>query len=274
MPRRPSFNPRRAFRGNQFSKCSASVNSSKPRPDTVSPRPNSSSSASSRKLTNSKLPNITDYEDSDVNIVVNLQLVSNLLKSNTKCKYCDKSDCVELQLDDTFRNGLESKIIILCTACEASKTTMTSKIIRNLYEVNVRFAYALRSIGKGVRAAKTFCAVMNLPPPTYTFQPYYKRLLTGAIEVCNASLFHAAQGAITANNGNKDIAVAVDGTWQKRGHTSLNGVITATSFDTGKVLDFECLTKYCACCSSKEIKNNPVRLEEHKKNVQTKLHRL
>ncbi|GFS59797.1 uncharacterized protein TNCV_2806151 [Trichonephila clavipes] len=34
------------------------------------------------------------------------------------------------------------------------------------------------------------------------------------------------------NEGNKNIAVAVDGTWQKRGYTSLNGVVTVTSIDT------------------------------------------
>ena len=41
--------------------------------------------------------------------------------------------------------------------------------------------------------------------------------------------------------GYKDIAAAFDGTWQKRGHTSINGVLTVTSFDTRKVLDFDCL---------------------------------
>ncbi|GFU93402.1 hypothetical protein TNCV_1493581, partial [Trichonephila clavipes] len=38
--------------------------------------------------------------------------------------------------------------------------------------------------------------------------------------------------AICENEGNKNIAVAVDGTWQKRGYTSLNGVVTVTSIDT------------------------------------------
>ncbi|GFX35619.1 uncharacterized protein TNCV_104241 [Trichonephila clavipes] len=45
---------------------------------------------------------------------------------------------------------------------------------------------------------------------------------------------NAAKEAICENEGNKNIAVAVDGTWQKRGYTSLNGVVTMTSIDTGK----------------------------------------
>ncbi|GFS74441.1 uncharacterized protein TNCV_784781 [Trichonephila clavipes] len=38
---------------------------------------------------------------------------------------------------------------------------------------------------------------------------------------------------------------AVDGTWQKRGYTSLNGVVTVTSIDTGKVIDVDIISKYC-----------------------------
>lgn len=49
--------------------------------------------------------------------------------------------------------------------------------------------------------------------------------------------------AVLSNENCRDIAVALDGSWQKRGHTSINGVITATSLDNGKVIDFECLSK-------------------------------
>ncbi|GFX30203.1 uncharacterized protein TNCV_1963101 [Trichonephila clavipes] len=66
--------------------------------------------------------------------------------------------------------------------------------------INTRFVYAMRSIGKGAEAGRMFCGVMNLPQPPTRFSPY---------------------------------AVAVDGTWQKRGYTSLNGVVTVTSIDTG-----------------------------------------
>ncbi|GFU72763.1 uncharacterized protein TNCV_3686951 [Trichonephila clavipes] len=56
--------------------------------------------------------------------------------------------------------------------------------------------------------------------------------------------------AVIENEHNKNIAIALDGTWQKRGHTSKNGVVTATSLDNGKVIDFECLSKYCFECKS------------------------
>ncbi|GFX10185.1 uncharacterized protein TNCV_1865831 [Trichonephila clavipes] len=56
--------------------------------------------------------------------------------------------------------------------------------------------------------------------------------------------------AVIENEHNKNKAIALDGTWQKRGHTSKNGVVTATSLDNGKVIDLECLSKYCFECKS------------------------
>ena len=35
-----------------------------------------------------------------------------------------------------------------------------------------------------------------------------------------------------------DIDAFFDGTWQKRGHTSLNGIVTAISRDTGNCFDY------------------------------------
>ena len=38
-----------------------------------------------------------------------------------------------------------------------------------------------------------------------------------------------------------DVGVPVDGSWQRKGFTSLNGVVTAISVDSGKVLErYEC----------------------------------
>ena len=42
--------------------------------------------------------------------------------------------------------------------------------------------------------------------------------------------------------------VSVDGTWQKRGHSSFNGVVTAISTLTGKCIDAVVLSKRCKGC--------------------------
>ncbi|GFX61561.1 uncharacterized protein TNCV_2745361 [Trichonephila clavipes] len=128
---------------------------------------------------------------------------------------------------------------------------MTSNSTNGVYDINVRLAYGLRCIGKGSSAAKTFCAVMNLPPPPAKFERYNGILLESLSKVSDASMKKAVEETVEMNNGNRDITAAFDGSWKKRGHTSLNGVVSATSLETGKVLDFECLRKYCFVCKNK-----------------------
>ena len=47
-----------------------------------------------------------------------------------------------------------------------------------------------------------------------------------------------------------DISASFDGTWQRRGYASLNGVVSAISIDTGKCLSYDCLTKNCKACET------------------------
>ena len=49
-----------------------------------------------------------------------------------------------------------------------------------------------------------------------------------------------------------DVAVSFDGTWAKRGFTSLTGVVFAISVDSGEVLDYTVLSKACQKCSLKQ----------------------
>ena len=49
-----------------------------------------------------------------------------------------------------------------------------------------------------------------------------------------------------------DTSVSCDGSWQRRGFSSLNGVVTAISMKTGKVVDIEAMTRACKACSLKE----------------------
>ena len=44
--------------------------------------------------------------------------------------------------------------------------------------------------------------------------------------------------------------VSCDRTWQRRGHSSLNGCVTTLSIDTGKCFDVEILTNVCHSCNN------------------------
>ena len=51
---------------------------------------------------------------------------------------------------------------------------------------------------------------------------------------------------------NTNISVSLDGTWQKRGFTSLNGTVAAISMSTGKVIDVGTMVRYCKPCQQKK----------------------
>ena len=46
-----------------------------------------------------------------------------------------------------------------------------------------------------------------------------------------------------------DVGVSIDGKWQRKGFTCLNGVVTVISIDSGKVLDTAILSKSCKGCA-------------------------
>ncbi|GFV33576.1 uncharacterized protein TNCV_4566911 [Trichonephila clavipes] len=82
----------------------------------------------------------------------------------------------------------------------------------------------MRAIGKGGAAARIFCGLMNLAPPPSKFERHNSVFLN-VLKTISA----AVHEEVIANDNNSHIAVAVDGTWHKRGYSSLNGVVCATS---------------------------------------------
>ncbi|GFX81891.1 uncharacterized protein TNCV_2570911 [Trichonephila clavipes] len=115
------------------------------------------------------------------------------------------------------------------------------------YALNTRLVYAMRCIDKGAESARMFCGIMNLPPPPTKFSKYNHILLQATRETCEHSMAEAVREAVDENDGKRDLAVAFDGSWQKRGFSSKNGLVTVTSVDTGKVIDVEVFSKHCIC---------------------------
>ncbi|XP_046685511.1 uncharacterized protein LOC124371223 [Homalodisca vitripennis] len=73
------------------------------------------------------------------------------------------------------------------------------------------------------------------------------RAVAGAVEENKAIIEEEKITIPELQTDSRDICAGFDGTWQRRGHQSLNGVVTCTSIDSGKVMDIEVLSKYCLC---------------------------
>ena len=128
------------------------------------------------------------------------------------------------------------------------------------FDVNNRAVLAAKNIGIAHEGLKKFAAVMNMAPPMN--QSAYKQTETKIKEaaelVAEKSMVPAATAAKKHydenDDGMVDIAVSGDGTWRKRGYTSLYGVVAALSVVTGKVLDVEVMSKECRVCAVNKTK--------------------
>lgn len=81
-----------------------------------------------------------------------------------------------------------------------------------VYDVNIRFVYALRCIGVGQETGQTFAGIFNLPRPS-KFAKYNQILQSLTPMVCLESMKEAAETAVKQNDGDRDLACVFDGTW-------------------------------------------------------------
>ncbi|GFW41505.1 uncharacterized protein TNCV_465931 [Trichonephila clavipes] len=108
----------------------------------------------------------------------------------------------------------------------------------------------MRIIGKGFSAGKKLFSMLNIPYPSKcTYRQHEIKLLHAASQAANNSMLESAKSIAGCSN---ECGVGVDGTWQKRGYSSLNGCVSAISVDSGKILDIEVLSQYCRVCTKTE----------------------
>ena len=165
--------------------------------------------------------------------------------------------------------GLACNLVMSCNRCNWSSELYSSREIeqnnapgRNPFDINIR-TMAFREIGKGYSALETFCGIMNMPAPmnVKAFNEMQLKIADAYLKVSKTSMTDAAeeirQDSIQEGDSEDSVAnitVSCDGTWPKRGHSSLNGVVTVIAADTGKCLDYRVLSKHCDACNSWEHK--------------------
>ena len=148
--------------------------------------------------------------------------------------------------EDMLRESLASYLTVKCTNCSFIHSGYTSKGVENnkqLVEVDVKSVYVMRRIGVGHKGLQKFCGIMNMPPPVASknYNKVADKLGKAAEKVAKVSMLAAAM-EVKQTEGS-EIGVSFDGTWQRRGHISLNGDGTAISVSTGKVIDCEPLSR-------------------------------
>jgi hypothetical protein len=152
-----------------------------------------------------------------------------------------------------------------CSSCDEevifeSSTSVVAK--GTSYDVNRRAVYHSIETGGGYEGLASFCSIMNMPCIS---KPAYQKQMESILSVLEEEadeemkiaaneVYELMKSNETADDGVVDVAVSFDGTWAKRGFTSLVGIVFVISVDTGKVLDYHCLSKVCQKSSLKKSK--------------------
>ena len=167
------------------------------------------------------------------------------------------------------RKGFCCNSLLHCSKCLWKKDWVSSPRAKassakpgpSGFDVNVWSVFTFREMGTGYKALLKFAQYMNMPGAiTKTRYQAINDILHDAYQVvADESVISAGREAyeqLEANTAVKDCQVSVDGTWQKRGFSSLNGVVTALSPLTGKCLDVAGLSKICKSCQMWSKKEN------------------
>lgn len=176
-----------------------------------------------------------------------------------------------LKIVSEFRQGLDSKLTLLCNMCGESFKVSLVEETRSAMNLNQRMVAGVMSCGSGHSHLQTITASVGLPALSLSL---YSKTHN---EICNWWEMTAAQCmsdavkeeadyAISVGNVNKNgvplISVAVDGCWSKRSYgknySALSGAAAIVGLHFGKVLYLGVKNKYCYVCARNANKSEPV----------------
>lgn len=206
-------------------------------------------SASARKL--------STPEEFDVPISDNLRYVIlsffhvfSVLATFVKCSKCDG----QVQFSRTCQKGLGFQLVVTCPC--STRTIDSCKRVGSNYEINNKIVFVMRLIGVGINGLNLFCAFMDF---TKNFSKYTYYNSTQNIKIASKKVYELVidktakeEKKLTAEKGLDDskLFVSGDGTWAKKGFSSLIGVATLIGKFSGKVLDAFVSSKRCHQCEA------------------------
>lgn len=174
---------------------------------------------------------------------------------------CPNCSTANLKVLVKAKSGFCSNLSVHCSNYDNNVTTTeTSQNSEESasYDINRRVTKAFSTISKGYGDLEQFCVIMNM------------NVMRKSIFIDNTKVLHKASLAnsykyleearnCVRNHHKKinsvteddviNISVSYDGTWHKRGFTSNYGVGCVIDMDTGFIIDYCILSKFCRNCS-------------------------
>nr|XP_022909075.1 uncharacterized protein LOC111420331 [Onthophagus taurus] len=181
--------------------------------------------------------------------LINFVSVFNALSDLVKCKKCDG----EVTFLEGSIRGLGFKLIVKCKSCEPSGIDSCPLINSKAYEINRRITFVFRLLGMGYAALEKFCGLMDLQR-SFT-EKFYNDISTHIFVAAESIAEKSMQNAVKLEKEATEkggLTVSGDGTWHRRGFSSLFGLSTLIGYYTGKVVDILVKSSYCKQCETWE----------------------
>lgn len=228
-------------------------------------------STSAEKLKESK--DLCVNTDPSMNYcILQFTLVFTALQQILKCKNCD----TDVKFYKRDERGLGFKICVVCS-CKNENLIDSCPKISQAYEINRRFIFAMRLIGIGLQEINNFCGLMDLGTG-FNISTYYRCVdnIKVAVDTVFRIVINKAAGeqkdkTKAARNIENELSVSGDGSWSKRGFTSLLGIVSLIGKYSNKILDVIVKSSFYHACVMWKGNTNSVEYavfyEEHEKIV-------
>ena len=175
------------------------------------------------------------------------------------CCVCSHCKSGRLVLSEGENQGMAPCLLLTCDQCRfVCSEVLGKKVVHgksNFFDINRKAVLAMRMVGRGLKGLNIVSCILDMPKPMtrHTYECHQKALCIAAAKVEKKSMETAAATVLAKRSDElcpDEIAVSTDGTWMRRGHSSLYGIQTVISYDTKQILDTCALSKNCKQCSA------------------------
>ena len=187
--------------------------------------------------------------------IIDVNELSNLLR-DIDCPECGETS-LTVKLLEEQRKGFAHKLSLNCSKCgELTQAYSSPRTKKAAYAVNDLMVLFFNQLGLGHEAMKKLGAVLGMKTlHLKIFQESETKIIKHVISSADTCLDRAWSTVrdiiqeLEDGNETVNVTVSFDGSWQKRGHTSLYGVAAVIEVMTGLVVDYIVLSKYCHACA-------------------------
>lgn len=251
---RPSRTRKRSFHGNRFTDEGSTSNTS----------------SSAAKLKKSNDPSFdVEVHNTGGYSFIHFFSVFSMLSQWAVCSVCH----VQMKFSQYGMRGLGFKVCVTC-GC-GDRYIDSCPMIGHGYEINRRLVFVFRMLGIGLQGIQLFCGLMELQT-TFNIRIYYE--IVDNIKIAVKSVFDLVQRkaideekTLNVEKGlGENVTVSGDGSWAKRGFTSLTGIVSLIGKHSKKILDVAVMSSYCGACAYRKKITDAIGFaawyEKHKDN--------